>query len=616
MKLILSKAREGLVPVKRRVMRNGKSFMQTFYIRPEEVKKDPAMSKDIVNEEIYTKTEIPSNRPEGGLYIATSGDVQSREAVKVPPEMISHAFKLYGHTFVVHKSLMTAEGENDKAWQDDKWNVVEVSTGLNIAFAQDSILDAVNLALTVLAKNREIAESTLKNSRRITDLSILKREYRKISIETERENQRNEILKVLEVVGNQHWESPELMDIARYSKDEFEASLAILNYMVFNDTKEKFDAVIRISSMFSLNLVDSYKAYFLNTMIIEDMKETIKLPIPNLDLNLNTYLDWLDRFSIDPLDIKLNTFAVIFDSEHSDNISGQKIMAMAFIKGESPYELQGNMYIALKSQHEKKIAESVPYLLGVDSEKRLDMLEQGNVVSKDELFGQGVNGAYKTTFNSDGSDIVGLWKPSDEEHPCRVSSGILTGTYYIREAMAYELSKTLGSDLIPPTAIRDIDGEVGSVQEWHFGCVNYAVTEVSLDIPEDRQIDASVMDYLMGNTDRHDNNYMVNVDSGDLVLIDNGLCFPSNDRVYRFTDTAFYQEGSLSNKSIDRLNKINWSSFLKVMDQSELPTEAVFKFEQRLQWMFNTESLPSRYEVEGNDWSTTEVTTDFRGSEI
>ena len=100
--------------------------------------------------------------------------------------------------------------------------------------------------------------------------------------------------------------------------------------------------------------------------------------------------------------------------------------------------------------------------------------------------------------------------------------GIEKGTTYHREAAAYSVATIIGmQDMVPMTIEREVDGEVGSLQKW---VANSTVAFSASDPYDGRKglARAAAFDYLMGNTDRHEGNWMVST-KGKLVLIDHGL---------------------------------------------------------------------------------------------
>jgi len=126
----------------------------------------------------------------------------------------------------------------------------------------------------------------------------------------------------------------------------------------------------------------------------------------------------------------------------------------------------------------------------------------------------------------------GVWKPASGEYP-DLRPSIAGGTYYRREGAAYAVAKILGlDDLVPPTTVREIGGNVGSIQEFIPRAKNARHFDAAqkYDGREDCTR-AAAFDYVTGNTDRHDNNWMVGED-GKLILIDNGLTFPNRHGGY------------------------------------------------------------------------------------
>lgn len=98
------------------------------------------------------------------------------------------------------------------------------------------------------------------------------------------------------------------------------------------------------------------------------------------------------------------------------------------------------------------------------------------------------------------------------------------GEQHKREVATYELDKALGFDLVPPTAFRThADLGAGSIQAEAPG-PNRAQDEYGAS----DQMKMAVLDYVAGNTDRHGNNHLSQVD-GRPAAIDNGLTFPEDE---------------------------------------------------------------------------------------
>lgn len=140
----------------------------------------------------------------------------------------------------------------------------------------------------------------------------------------------------------------------------------------------------------------------------------------------------------------------------------------------------------------------------------------------------GANHSYKVEFD-DGTS--GVWKPLRGE-ASDLREGVPNDTQYLREAATYAVAQAAGfADLVPPTTVREVNGEIGSMQQ--FVPNTRVAKKVYYAGKYDGENDlkrAAVFDYLIGNTDRHDGNWLLSYENinGKLHLIDHGLAFPTN----------------------------------------------------------------------------------------
>ena len=129
-----------------------------------------------------------------------------------------------------------------------------------------------------------------------------------------------------------------------------------------------------------------------------------------------------------------------------------------------------------------------------------------------------INEVFLVELHGDGSAI---FKPaSGEKFPFDWA-----GELYKNERASYLVDKFLGFNLVPTTVIREVNGEIGSMQEFVFE------STVGLEI-DDKLLKTNyrdalkkmwVFDYIVWNGDRHDANFLVNSDG--LHAIDHGLTF-------------------------------------------------------------------------------------------
>lgn len=131
------------------------------------------------------------------------------------------------------------------------------------------------------------------------------------------------------------------------------------------------------------------------------------------------------------------------------------------------------------------------------------------------------NAAYRAQLD-DGTS--GVYKPLSEEDP-NLRQGIPPYSGGYREVAASQLDEQLGFGLVPPTSMTDgHDGHgPGSMQQ--FVDHDDPLPHDSYAKPQQEQM--AVLDYVMGNTDRHPRNYGTGMD-GSPVAFDNGSSFPES----------------------------------------------------------------------------------------
>jgi len=145
-----------------------------------------------------------------------------------------------------------------------------------------------------------------------------------------------------------------------------------------------------------------------------------------------------------------------------------------------------------------------------------EILKSREKIGKEILRG-GANYSEHIKLKDDGS---GIFKPKrGEKKRLRCVEG---GTFYKRERAAYLVDKFLGFELVPPTIIREIEGEVGSFQQYIQDAKSgYEVDKNEIKMVE--MIKMRVFDYIIWNTDRFGSNFLVK--GKKLWAIDNGLSF-------------------------------------------------------------------------------------------
>ncbi len=139
------------------------------------------------------------------------------------------------------------------------------------------------------------------------------------------------------------------------------------------------------------------------------------------------------------------------------------------------------------------------------TEKDLKGYLQTGLITHHELVGgHGISRAQYVTYQN---GTMGIWKRDVYEHDHHVIEGGKA------EIMAYKVDRFLGLMKVPTTVYRDLKGVPGTVQIL----VGYLKEEVLQGNPTELVL----FDDLIGNFDRHNENYLVTKDNR-VIAIDNG----------------------------------------------------------------------------------------------
>lgn len=170
-------------------------------------------------------------------------------------------------------------------------------------------------------------------------------------------------------------------------------------------------------------------------------------------------------------------------------------------------------------------------------------IDQTRIKSDSRLSLGGLNEARVVEIEEpDGTIGKYCFKPSDGE---ALYAGEYTGRTTANEVAASLIDEALGLGMVAKTEMAEIDGRQGSLQKW---INDNAVTAKQLiefdengDIASTKKLedvdgvnDMLAFDALIGNTDRHQSNWLVK--DGSAKLIDNGFSMATNDQLARGYD--------------------------------------------------------------------------------
>lgn len=212
-------------------------------------------------------------------------------------------------------------------------------------------------------------------------------------------------------------------------------------------------------------------------------------------------------------------------------------------------------------------------------------LAQANVVDMQRTGKSGANTSYIYTLDN---GEKGVFKPQYGEKPGL--RGNIPGAYYVREVASSEVAEVLGmDDLLPSTVFRKDHDKIGSIQNFINGVT---ANDLGVDDRYDGEDDLSrsaAYDYLVGNTDRHDGNWMITND-GRLGLIDNGLSFPTTNSGESFGNCDLIFKAAIDNLTVPPIvqewyNK--WDQIESILRVRGVEEEAIYAMADRLQSLVN-----------------------------
>jgi uncharacterized repeat protein (TIGR03843 family) len=214
----------------------------------------------------------------------------------------------------------------------------------------------------------------------------------------------------------------------------------------------------------------------------------------------------------------------------------------------------------------------------------LALLREGDM----EIEGRLVDASNITLRVQLSDEVKAVYKPIRGERPLW---DFPTGTLAAREVAAYELSKALGWDLVPPTVMRDGPLGPGSCQLWLEELIEAPVGFVpSKELPGDwlpvaaaqdedgrpyvlahaddpRLARLALFDTIANNADRKGGHVLV-TPQGGLYGVDHGVCFHTDDKLR----TVLWGFGGrpIDPADLSALRKANFSALAPLLSNVEL----------------------------------------------
>ena len=175
-------------------------------------------------------------------------------------------------------------------------------------------------------------------------------------------------------------------------------------------------------------------------------------------------------------------------------------------------------------------------------------LENGKIVSQEDI-GIGKSGAKYVRLEN---GLEGVWKAAEGE----IADGKA-------EVAASLIDRHLGTDMVPITVFKELNGVKGTVQ--------LRVTDLRKMMYPTNPKPLGLFDYLIANVDRHGGNYFT-TNQGRVVAIDHGLSFIASEQ--SFTKKMSYALMPLRQAQLAREKLVNSSTAtarqLEIARQAEL----------------------------------------------
>jgi hypothetical protein len=218
-------------------------------------------------------------------------------------------------------------------------------------------------------------------------------------------------------------------------------------------------------------------------------------------------------------------------------------------------------------------------------EEILHFLNTARVVSSKQI-GQGVTGARKVLLEKDGLRVNSVFRDVRINETRTLPSGtqVPFRDDYIFECAAYELSRMLGLDNVPPTVEREILGEKGSLQLWIEGTVTETDRrDQGFTLLDEESLSQHwqvmlVFDNLIYNDDRNRGNYLYD-QKGKLWMVDHTRSFRTDGEL-PYPSGILYSERRLWEGLQKLESSVMRTQLQKYLGPSEL--ESLIKRKDRL----------------------------------
>lgn len=171
-------------------------------------------------------------------------------------------------------------------------------------------------------------------------------------------------------------------------------------------------------------------------------------------------------------------------------------------------------------------------LLGDIEEVVGDIRPHANEVNIASLSSRHANDVLGVRVQKGDDSILCVFKPYNGEN-VEAKRQTQVDNFYSRECAAYMVSDHFEFDVVPPTLIREVNGEVGSLQlfldhDYYQNLSNLSSDKIDKAEASSDWQTVAVLDWILANCERHWDNMMVDAENPtNIAAIDHGIIFSS-----------------------------------------------------------------------------------------
>jgi hypothetical protein len=188
----------------------------------------------------------------------------------------------------------------------------------------------------------------------------------------------------------------------------------------------------------------------------------------------------------------------------------------------------------------------------MDLESILEHLSHGEVLAPHGLMPWSSNYTFLVTVRRANLEILAVYKPSQGERPLW---DFPNGTLALREIAAFQVSRALGWDFVPPTVLSNGFLGPGAVQlfieadtEAHYFTLREEYPFVFQRV--------AVFDFIVNNADRKGGHCLID-DENHIWIIDHGLTFHAD---YKLRTVIWdFAEQPIPDDILKDLSRLQWS---------------------------------------------------------